>query len=384
MVVLNGFEESDEVILNGRPRGGNVTLSSAKTYADWVYTSATTYANTQDDAHTTSANAYTVSGAYVALTSALVADVTTLASAKTYADWVYTSATTYANTQDDAHTTSANAYSVSGSYVALTSALVADATTLASAKTYADWVYTSATTYSDLNLDLGLNRFISGEHMSKSHNDSRLAIYGGVQGSGNAVLVINSCSGSSVQGGFRFLTTKADGITRQDVMSITGNTNSPVVDLKLGHLGFPSAPISSGLPNVLDDYEIGTWSPTLTFNGYSSGLTYTISAGYYVKVGRVVHVNGRVIVNKLGSSSGNVIIWGLPFTIANSQNTYGGVAMRRTTINISGFITQAYGELNTTAMPLEALAFNGTVKSVYKSNLATGTDIMITFSYTAA
>ena len=41
--------------------------------------------------------------------------------------------------------------------------------------------------------------------------------------------------------------------------------------------------------NILDDYECGTWTPSVVTGTLGSG-----TEGYYVKVGNVVHVNGRL------------------------------------------------------------------------------------------
>jgi len=70
--------------------------------------------------------------------------------------------------------------------------------------------------------------------------------------------------------------------------------------------------------NALDDYEEGTWTPTLTA-GASDG-TYQFQEGYYTKIGNKVHIQGRVGITSLGTMSGSVILGGFPFaTGANAQ-----------------------------------------------------------------
>jgi hypothetical protein len=59
---------------------------------------------------------------------------------------------------------------------------------------------------------------------------------------------------------------------------------------------------------LLDDYEEGTWTPTLGGN-----TTYTSQEGTYTKVGRLVTVRGSMTVNVLGTGS-TTDIFGIPFS----------------------------------------------------------------------
>lgn len=64
---------------------------------------------------------------------------------------------------------------------------------------------------------------------------------------------------------------------------------------------------------VLDDYEEGTFSPTVTFTGSGSPSSYFNAVGHYTKVGQVVHLTFGVGVNWT-SASGSIRIENLPFT----------------------------------------------------------------------
>ena len=77
----------------------------------------------------------------------------------------------------------------------------------------------------------------------------------------------------------------------------------------------------TGAANTLDDYEEGTWTPTL---GDSSGNNATLNSsysshGYYTKIGRMVHAHCYIIVTSLGSASGSAVLSGLPFTNTNNN-----------------------------------------------------------------
>ena len=68
----------------------------------------------------------------------------------------------------------------------------------------------------------------------------------------------------------------------------------------------------TGSANKLDDYEEGTWTPTL-----GGTATYLIQSGYYTKIGRLVHYTFELHVNSIGSGSNNRV-GGLP--VAGNSN----------------------------------------------------------------
>jgi hypothetical protein len=86
---------------------------------------------------------------------------------------------------------------------------------------------------------------------------------------------------------------------------------------------FPSTQVSSSDPNALDDYEEGTWTPFFTRSTTDASLTYNIQNGMYLKIGRLVIVEGRIQVNTVVSQgSGFIIIGGLPFPISDTSRRY--------------------------------------------------------------
>jgi hypothetical protein len=73
----------------------------------------------------------------------------------------------------------------------------------------------------------------------------------------------------------------------------------------------------TGSANYLDDYEEGTWTPTL-IDGASSSRTISSAAGRYTKIGNVVHAEFTLLKNETGGSGGNLNVGGLPFTSTNT------------------------------------------------------------------
>jgi len=84
---------------------------------------------------------------------------------------------------------------------------------------------------------------------------------------------------------------------------------------------FPATAVASADPNTLDDYEEGTFTPTLQFGGASTGITYTTRAASYTKIGRCVTIVVQLLLSNKGSSTGTATVAGLPFTSA-SIGTY--------------------------------------------------------------
>ena len=108
------------------------------------------------------------------------------------------------------------------------------------------------------------------------------------------------------------------------VKTCTFNTNGDL-DLTEGRnlifasgkgIDFSATANSSGTmtSELLSDYEEGTWTPTVTFGGGSTGITYSTQSGGYVKVGSKVTVWFYLQLSNKGSSTGDSKIQGLPYT----------------------------------------------------------------------
>ena len=70
---------------------------------------------------------------------------------------------------------------------------------------------------------------------------------------------------------------------------------------------------------MLDDYDEGTWTPTLT------GGAITASGAYYTKIGRVVHWYLYATITNTANDSTQFRIYGLPYTVLNGSY-YGNAA----------------------------------------------------------
>jgi hypothetical protein len=86
---------------------------------------------------------------------------------------------------------------------------------------------------------------------------------------------------------------------------------------------FPATQSASTNANTLDDYEEGTFDPTITCdNTAPTGVAYTSRLGRYTKIGRVVYIQLAIALSNKGTGgTGFVVIGNLPFTTA-SDNTF--------------------------------------------------------------
>jgi hypothetical protein len=95
-------------------------------------------------------------------------------------------------------------------------------------------------------------------------------------------------------------------------------TPTGVLSLNQGQIKFPATEVASADANTLDDYEEGTFSPTIIGTTTAGTATYTQQNGRYTKIGRLVQFE-IFIVYSAGTGTGNMDISGLPFTIGGSS-----------------------------------------------------------------
>lgn len=98
--------------------------------------------------------------------------------------------------------------------------------------------------------------------------------------------------------------------------------------IALDQIKFPSTQIPSSDPNTLDDYEEGTWTPTLTYDTPGDlNVVYSVRQGSYTKVGQIVRVDFFYVTSTytFTTASGNLRITGLPFTSGATYFNFGAL-----------------------------------------------------------
>ena len=145
-----------------------------------------------------------------------------------------------------------------------------------------------------------------------------------------------------------------------------------------------SATSGTGSSELLDDYEEGTWLPTLTYSG-GGGATLSEQLGHYTKIGRMVNIILTLTCSAQGGGSGNVLINGLPF---QSGSTSG--------FRTNGFMTYATGFNGINSIPvlykggagtnMELLQTGGTgtfnnIVNITRNNITSSTTIRANITY---
>ena len=79
--------------------------------------------------------------------------------------------------------------------------------------------------------------------------------------------------------------------------------------------------------NALDDYEEGTWTPTITSTVAGINYAESVQQGKYTKIGRLVNASFLIVVTGVTNSggNGNKKIDGLPFTQDGSSYAQVGI-----------------------------------------------------------
>ena len=70
--------------------------------------------------------------------------------------------------------------------------------------------------------------------------------------------------------------------------------------------------------NCLDDYEEGTWTPTVIRSSAGYSGSYNAQVGIYTKIGRLVHLAFSVDIQNFSGGGGHVGLAGLPFSVGGN------------------------------------------------------------------
>jgi len=168
--------------------------------------------------------------------------------------------------------------------------------------------------------DIGYLRWYVAENSSS--NAHYASIYASSDGASSSV--------SDIPGRLVFATT-ADGASsptermridssgRILVGTSSGNANGGILQLSSG-ITFPATAVAASDANTLDDYEEGTWTPTITGTSVSGSQTYGTRHGGYTKIGRQVTLNFYLALTAKGTIAGNIELSNLPFTTGNNND----------------------------------------------------------------
>ena len=172
--------------------------------------------------------------------------------------------------------------------------------------------------------------------------DEKFEVYGGkikVDGGGNRWITIDPGSSTTYEPrieGSHELVFRSYVASGSGVKTCTFTSNGDL-DLTQGRnlkfasgngIDFSATDNGSGTTTseLLDDYEEGTWTPTVIGSSTAGTVTYGVQRGKYTKIGDLVHVELYVNYTN-GTGTGELRISGLPFTVSSSSSTYPGLSI---------------------------------------------------------
>ena len=149
------------------------------------------------------------------------------------------------------------------------------------------------------------------------------------------------------------------GVTFPDVSTqakaglVAGGTiaTGTVTVLSTNGVAFPATQSPSSDANTLDDYEEGTWTPTVGGSSVPGTATYSVQVGKYTKVGRMVTATFEITTTStLSGSTGVVLLSGLPFASVNTGqlgNGFGSIGYVNASA-VATYTSNLYSDQGTT------------------------------------
>lgn len=152
-------------------------------------------------------------------------------------------------------------------------------------------------------------------------------------------------------------------------------------------LKLPATPGNTD-PNTLDCYADGgtansggvTWTPTLTFGGATTGVTYQTQVGRYTRVGNMVFATCYFVLTSKGTATGNVKITGLP-TSSNTTSLFTGATVGYFANITSTGQVMGYMSPNDTGIILNQTTAVGANTALTDANFANNSAIIVTIAY---
>jgi hypothetical protein len=147
--------------------------------------------------------------------------------------------------------------------------------------------------------------------MGISGPTERLEVQDGAAG---AAIKVSNTGGGSAQLAVSSNATSVATLSFTNSLAITGG----VISISDG-IQFPATQVASANANTLDDYEEGTFTPTVIGTTTAGTATYGGGQqGLYTKIGRMVYFSIYLGYSG-GTGTGDLRIAGLPFTIASAD-----------------------------------------------------------------
>jgi len=124
-----------------------------------------------------------------------------------------------------------------------------------------------------------------------------------------SLISVNSSNTNAVTGGGTIIN---GGVSLIGTSQVINTTTQTAKALSVGGITF------DGGTDVLQNYVVGTFTPTIIGGSVAGTTTYQFQNGYYIRVGAMVQVQALITIIS-ATGTGNAIFGGLPFTIKNQS-----------------------------------------------------------------
>ena len=220
-----------------------------------------------------------------------------------------------------------------------------------------------------LNSSYGSAFAVDGSYNSGTYTSTINLYAAGVKSGGpyNSQMDIYTSAAGSLTSKFRF-----DG---------TGNL------LPLGAskgINFTANSAATGMTSqLLNWYEEGTWTPTISGDSTAGTQTYTWQYGAYTRIGRQVTCTASVRIATTSGMAGSLVIGGLPFTSRSGDRIAGSVHLAiwgnltAGQVYIAGYVSPA----STTATLTGSTGATGNLTGLAVSTFAAGSYIDAVITY---
>lgn len=170
----------------------------------------------------------------------------------------------------------------------------------------------------------------------------------------------------------------------QSALKIQQDGSGPAIEMNTsGQIKFPATAVPSADANTLDDYEEGTFTPTLYGETTAGSPTYVAQIGKYTKIGNCVYYLATVRISAKGGLAGNVMIGALPFTAADITYLWAaGTVSHSVGFTLTGTHSQIITRGRNNAATIQLLEGGiGDSLQITDSGVADATTISITGHY---
>jgi hypothetical protein len=219
-------------------------------------------------------------------------------------------------------------------------------------------------------------------------------LFSGADGAGyinsaSIIAAVDGTPGTNDMPGRLVFSTTADGASSpterlriDSTGDVTLSTGNLIQGTAAKGINFTANTPAAGMTSeLLNWYEEGTWTMGLSFGGGTTGITYTVNTGRYIRIGKSVTVTGFLLLSSKGSSTGAAVLTGLPFTIGAGNPSQSVAAIRIANTTFIGQY-QAVSSIGTTNIDLGVdNGATGTPGNLVDTNFANNSLIQLSYTY---